>query len=293
MTTLTPVADDVYAFIQPDGGWCVNNAGLIGGSVLIDTAATQTRAEHLRDEVARIGGAPRILVNTHHHGDHVFGNQFFDAATVVAHTRQRQEMIEAGLGLTQLFPHVDWGDLRLVPPALTFDDAITLHAGDLRVEVFHVGPAHTTNDVVAWIPDRRVLFCGDVALAGATPFCLMGSISGSLRALDRLRALGATTIVPGHGPVSGPEVFDVTERYLRWLQGLAGGGAAAGMSPLDTARSASLGEFGELLDAERLVGNLHRAYAELDGGPPGAPIPILEPFQEMTVFNGGVPTCHA
>lgn len=293
MTTLMPVADDVYAFIQPDGGWCVNNAGLIGGSVVIDTAATQTRAERLRDEVARVGGAPRILVNTHHHGDHVFGNQFFDPATVVAHSRQRQEMIESGLGLTQLFPDVDWGDLRLVPPALTFDDAITLHAGDLRVEVFHVGPAHTTNDVVAWIPDRRVLFCGDVALAGATPFCLMGSVSGSLRALDRLRALGASTIVPGHGPVSGPEVFDVTERYLRWLQGLASAGAAAGMSPLDTARSASLGEFGELLDAERLVGNLHRAYAELDGGPPGTPIPILEPFQEMMVFNGGVPTCHA
>jgi cyclase len=292
---LREVAGEVHAFVQPDGGWCLSNAGLIGGSVLVDTAATQARAERLRDEVARVsGGLPDVLVNTHHHGDHVFGNGFFaPPATIVAHERQRQEMLESGLGLTLLWPDVEWGDLRVVPPSLTFRDAITLHANGLIVEVFHVGPAHTTNDVVVWVPDRGVLFCGDVALAGATPFCLMGSVAGSVHALTRLRALGASTVVPGHGPVSGPEIFDATERYLRWVGGVARQGVEAGLSPLETARQTSLGDFGQLLDAERLVGNLHRAYAEFDGRPLGTPIPLLEAFQDIAEFNGRWPTCHA
>ncbi len=290
---MTEVAADVFAFIQPDGGWCLSNAGLVGGSLVIDTAATAARARRLRSEIDRIGGTPRILLNTHHHGDHVFGNQFFPSATIVAHTSQRTEMIESGFGLTRLWPDVDWGELRLVPPELTFDDAITVHAGDIRAELFHVGPAHTTNDVVAWIPSRGVLFCGDVALAGATPFCLMGSIAGSLAAVHRLRALGATIVVPGHGPVSGPSILDDTERYLTWLQDLARRGSAAGLSPLDTARSASLDGFADWLDSERLVGNLHRAYAELAGSPLGSPVDVLTGFQEMAVYNGGLPTCHA
>jgi cyclase len=296
---LEPVADDVFAFVQPGGGWCVNNAGVVVGSgmtVIIDTAATQARASRLRDAVTAVAGdGPHLLVNTHHHGDHVFGNALFAPhATIVAHERARTEMIEAGLGLRQLWPDVDWGDLPLTPPTLTFRDAVTIHAGELRIELIYVGSAaHTTNDVVAWIPDRSVLFCGDVAMAGVTPYCLMGSIDGSLRAIEQLRALGPRTVVTGHGPVAGPEVFDATEMYLRWVRGLAEDGRRSGLSALAAAREADLGEFGKLVDPERLVGNLHRAYAELAGAPPGAPLDVLASFREMAEYNGGLPACHA
>lgn len=202
-------------------------------------------------------------------------------------------MIEAGLGLQQLFPHVDWGAITLAPPTLTFGDMIALHVGGLRLELLHVGPAHTTGDVAVWIPDRKVLFAGDVVMAGATPFCLMGSVAGSLTAVRRLRELGAEMVVTGHGPVAGPEVFDATESYLHWVADLAADGVRAGWSPLDAADRADLGEFAGLLDSERLVGNLHRAYAELRGTPPGAPIDLLTPMREMVDFNGGPLTCHA
>lgn len=296
--TLQQVANDVFAYIQPNGGWCLSNAGLVrgaGGSALIDTAATEIRARRLRGEVARvIPAGPDLLVNTHHHGDHVFGNALFSPpATIVGHERMREEMIESGTGLRQLFPDVDWGETRLAPPTLTFRDTITIHAGDIRLELIHVGPAHTTNDVVVWLPEREVLFTGDVVMNGATPFCLMGSIEGSLRAIDRLRGLGARTIVTGHGPVSGPEVFDVTESYLRWVQRLTEETVPEGRSPLDAARSADLGEFADLLDTERLVGNLHRARAEYDGRPLGEPIDVLTGFQEMVAYNGGRPACFA
>ena len=296
---LEPLGDGVFAFVQQGGGWCVSNAGVVVGdsiAVVVDTAATQARASKLRDAVTAVaGGRPRLLVNTHHHGDHVFGNALFAPdATIVAHERARAEMIEAGFGLRQLWPDVDWGGLPLTPPTLTFRDAVTIHAGELRIELLYVGiPAHTTNDVVAWVPDRSVLFAGDVVMSGVTPYCLMGSVDGSLRAIDRLRALGPRTVVSGHGPVTGPEVFDATEAYLRWVRGVAQDARRSGLSPLAAARGADLGQFAALVDSERLVGNLHRVYAELDGMPAGTPLDVLASFREMAEYHGGLPACHA
>ncbi|MDT0494353.1 MBL fold metallo-hydrolase [Streptomyces griseus] len=295
---LRKVADGVYAYVQPDGGWCLNNAGLVVGSersVLVDTAATEARTRRLRAETGRIVPAgPDYVVNTHFHGDHTFGNgQFAPRAAIVAHEGTRADSAEAGLGLRGLWPDVEWGSTPLVLPDVTFDGSLTLRLGGLRVELLHVGPAHTAHDVVAWIPERSVLFTGDVVWSRVTPFVLFGSVSGSLRALDRMRALGARTVVPGHGPVGGPELFDFTEEYLRFLRGVAEDGVRDGLPPLETARRTDLGAFAGLVDAERLAGNLHRAYAEAEGLPPGARIDVARSFQEMVAFNGGLPACHA
>ncbi|MFE8008455.1 MBL fold metallo-hydrolase [Streptomyces sp. NPDC057418] len=296
--SLMPVADGVYAFVQPEGGWCLNNAGLVAGggrSVLVDTAATESRTRRLREEVARIvPGGPDYVVNTHFHGDHTFGNgQFAPRAVIVAHAGTRADTQEAGLGLRGLWPDVDWGETPLTLPTLTFRDELTLYGDRLRTELLHVGPAHTANDVVAWVPERAVLFTGDVVWSGVTPYILMGSVTGSLRALERMRALRPDVVVPGHGPVGGPELIDATEAYLHLLQALAQSGLSRGLSPLRAAREADLGAFGSLLDSERLVGNLHRAYAELEGLAPGARIDVAASFKEMVAFHGGLPACHA
>jgi cyclase len=292
------LSDGVYAYFQPDGGWCVSNAGVIigdGTTVLVDTTATERRTRLLASEIAKLSPRPPdVLINTHFHGDHVFGNSVFSPhATIVAHELTRVEMIESGPGLRHLWPDVDWGDTPIVPPTITFREAVTVHAGDIRLEVMHVGPAHTTNDSVIWIPDRRVLFAGDVLMSGVTPFCLMGSVSGSLDAIARLRALDPETIVPGHGRVGGKELLDQNEGYLLWLQQLAKEGVQSGTSVLDLAAASPLGEFAELLDSERLIGNLHRAYAEQAGLPPGAPLEVLKAFQEMVAYHGQLPDCHA
>jgi cyclase len=295
---LAEVADGIYAYLQPAGGWCLNNAGVLAGgdgTVVIDTVATVSRALRLRESVAAIGAGPvRTLVNTHHHGDHTFGNDVFGAVTIVAHHAARTEMAESGLGLTRLWPQVDWGEVRLALPTLTFEGRLTLHVGDRPADLVHVGPAHTTNDVVVWLPADRVLFAGDVAMSGVTPFNLMGSVSGALRAVDELRRLRPRTIVCGHGPVAGPEVLDQTAEYLEWIQRLAADGAARGLSPLQVAREAGPGAFAHLIDPERIVGNLHRAYAELEGGEPGRPLDVVQIFGEMIEYNGGaLPECLA
>ena len=293
------VSDGIFAYIQLDGSWGLNNSGFLVGSdgvTVVDTCFTERRSRMFLDAIRRQTDLPlRTLVNTHHHGDHTHGNYvFLPAATIVGHELCRQEVIATGHGATGLFPGVEWGEVRIAPPFLTFEERLNLYVDDLKVELIFAGPAHTTNDVVAWVPERKVLFAGDVVFNGGTPFVMMGSIAGSLEALERLRALGPQTIVPGHGPVCGPEVLDEVADYLRFVREAARKGFEEGLTPLATAQRTELGSFGELLDRERLVGNLHRAYSELRGEPRGTPLALGAVVPDMIAYNGGqMPRCLA
>ena len=291
------VSAGVYAYIQPDGTWWINNTGFLTGPqgvISIDSCATQRRTQAYLDAITAVTPAPvRAVVNTHHHGDHTFGNCLFPAAAIIAHENARTEAIAFGPPRDLPFwDGPDWGDLTLDPPFVTFADQVTVHAGDLRAQVRYVGTAaHTTNDSIVWLPERSVLFCGDLIFNGGTPFLLMGSVAGAIEVLENVvRPLGARTIVPGHGPVfESSEPIDATLDYLRFVTDVAARGRHAGLSPLDAARETSLGRFAAWPDAERIVGNLHRAYAELDGAPNGAPVDIIAALGDMVTYNGGVP----
>jgi cyclase len=296
------VSAGIYAYIQPDGTWWINNTGfLVGpqGVISIDSCSTRRRTQAYQDAIATVTPAPvRTVVNTHHHGDHTFGNCMFPAAAIIAHERTREEAIASGPPRDLPFWNCpDWGDLTLDPPFVTFTDEITLHAGDLRAQVRHVGAAaHTTNDSIIWIPERSVLFCGDLIFNGGTPFLLMGSVAGAIDVLEHVvRPLGARIVVPGHGPVfedQGP--INATLDYLRFVLDVAARSRDAGMTPLTAARETDLGQFAAWPDAERIVGNLHRAYAELDGASCGAAIDIAAALSDMVAYNGGAPlTCRA
>ena len=298
---LEEVSPGVYAYIQPDGSWFLNNTGFLVGTrgvISIDASSTEARTRAYLHAITKVTSQPvRTLVNTHHHGDHTFGNSLFAGATIVAHERCREEVLAFGPPAnTGIWTDVDWGSLELAPPFLTYDTSVTVWSGDLRCDVRYVGtPAHTTNDSIVHIPERSVLFAGDLVFNGGTPFLLSGSIAGAIEVLEQaVRPLGAATIIPGHGPVCGPEVIEDVLGYLRFIQDLARETRAAGLSPLDAARQADLGAYAGLTDAERIVGNLHRAYFELAGGDRGAPIDTAAALTDMIAYNGGKPlTCHA
>jgi len=285
----------VFAYVQPDGSWWLNNPGfVVGRSVVLSivTCATARRTSAYIDAVTeRAGRIPTVVVNTHHHGDHTNGNCLLPGATIVGQRRCRQEMLRSGiLRPDGIFEPVDWGELDLAPPFVTFESRLDIQVDDILVELHHFGTAaHTTNDVVAWLPEQRVLFAGDLAFNGGTPFFLMGSAAGMLVALDRLVELDVETVVPGHGEPCGPEVFDTVGEYVRFVQDWAAETHAKGMSPVEAAGAADLGPFVELTDPERLVGNLHRAYAEIEGTRPGADLDLLGAFTDMVRFNGGRP----
>ena len=292
--TLVEVSTDIYAYIQLDGSWGLNNAGFIKGNdslTLIDTCFTEARTKAYLNSIRKVSSLPmKTLVNTHHHGDHTHGNYLISGAAIIGHELCRRTVIDTGLqALHPLFPGVAWGDLELAPPFITFNDRMELHLNDLKVELIFMGPAHTTNDIVAWIPERKLLFSGDLIFNQGTPFVAMGSVSGSLRAVERLRKLEPETIIPGHGSVCGPEVMDGIEAYLTFIEDTAREAFGAGSSPLDAARETNLGQFADWHDSERLAGNLHRAYSELRKEPAGTTLDLAPIVSDMVSLNGGNP----
>ena len=119
---LAEVADVVFAYVQPDGSWWINNTGLLVGrhaAVSIDACATEARTRAYLDAIRGVTGLPvRTLVNTHHHGDHTHGNWLFRDATIVGHERTRTALIEAGLWRDPVFwTPFDLGDVELEPPS--------------------------------------------------------------------------------------------------------------------------------------------------------------------------------
>lgn len=262
----------VFAFVQPDGGWWINNAGIVVGSeatVVVDTCATEARSARLRVEVEarRLPGTRLVVANTHHHGDHTHGNCLFDDGLIVAPRGCRRLVELAAMAkYEQLFVQPAWGDLTLAPPTVEFSDSMELWLGDQVVELHACPtPAHTTADAVAWLPEQRVLFAGDLVFNGGTPFVAFGSVDGSIRALEWLRRFKPSVVVPGHGPLCAVSAFTVIEQYLRFLQQTAELALRVGRTPLEAARSASLRDFTTLSEPERIVGNLHRAMAEASG----------------------------
>lgn len=295
------VAPGVYAFVQPDGGWMVNNAGIVvdGSTVLVDTTATERRTRTLLAEVARVShGAPKAVVNTHHHPDHTYGNGFLPPETlVIGHDKCRDEILAAGLEATKVITAPDYGELTLRSPELTFADRLTLHLADHPVELRHAGRAHTSNDVLVWLPVKRVLFAGDLAFAGGQPFLLEGSVAGFRAAITQMRALAPDVLVPGHGPVRRgdevPALLDAMDGYVAYVAEVAASSHAEGLTPLEAAQKYRDNPYRDWAETERFVGNLHRAYSEVAGNPVDTRITVPSVWPDMVAFHGGPIACHA
>jgi cyclase len=293
------VGDGVFAYIQPDGSWYINNTGFVVGDaavISIDSCATERRTRALRAAISEVTALPvTTLVNTHHHGDHSYGNSVLGAPVIVGHAATRAAVLDAGLPAnTGFWDPVGWGELELAPPNVTFEDQLCLWPDDRPVQVRYVGqPAHTGDDCIVWLPEQRVLFAGDLLFNGGTPFVLMGSVTGALDVLQSVVApIPAETIVPGHGAPATRELVATVVGYLRFVLDEARQGLAAGLSPLETARELDLGIYTEWSDRERVVGNLHRAYADLD--PEHHRVDLVEALTDMVAYNGGRPlSCYA
>jgi len=294
---LHEVAPGAYAWVQPDGTWWLNNAGVVAGDdglLVVDTCATAARTERFLTAVREATGDAliRLAVNTHQHGDHTYGNSLLPASTVlIGHERMREGLrIDPVIDGCPPFwqPVPDWGPVTRRLPDVTTGSGLVVHVGDRRVELIHPGGfAHTDGDLIAWLPEQRLLYAGDLVFAGLTPLVFMGSVRGALAAVDWLAGLGPATVVPGHGPLlTGPEierVLDEHRRYFRLVLAIAENGLARDRSPLEAARQADLGEFADWADAERLVLNLHRAYADHAG----RDIDLIAALTDTTAWLGG------
>ena len=170
------IAPGVHAAL---GGIC--NRGLIaqGGSVLVvDSGIGVAEAAPLRaaaQEHQKEGALyPLYLFNTHPHSDHVFGNQIFADCPIIAHEGVRNFLVAHGeQGLARWRQNPDTAalvsDVVITPPMLTFRDQMTVFIGDIEVQLLYLAWAHSPSDSVAWLPQSRTLFTGDLLFNAQVP----------------------------------------------------------------------------------------------------------------------------
>ena len=226
----------------------ISNAGFVvtdDGVVVIDALGSPALASELLAEIRRVTPQPvRYVIVTHYHADHIYGLQAFKAAgaTVMAHSAGReylnsdtaQKRLDASR--TELAPWVD-DKTRLVPADQWMAGEETrLRVGSFDFLIRHVGPAHTPEDLVVFVPQLRVLFSGDLFFRGRIPFVGQADSRLWIASLERLIDYKPRVVVPGHGPVSTDPMADLqlTRDYLVHLR-QAMGQAARNLEPFDDA----------------------------------------------------------
>lgn len=277
-----PVAERVYAVFGDLGNQTYENDGLnanlgfvIGeDSVLvINTGPSRRVAEALHAAIRNVTTKPvKWVVNVNSQNHYWHGNDYFreQGATLIAQAEAVRLMRELGpdqLESNRAVLKDKAAGTVLAPATVGFADRKTLDLGNLQVELLHHGNAHTPGDLAVWIPARKTLFTGDIALNERMISILpTGSTAGWIKAFDELAKLPATIWVPGHGRVTNPErARHDTRDYLVFLRDAArkifdaGGSLQDAVEKVDQSRFRSLANY-ELLAAR----NMNIVFQEIE-----------------------------
>lgn len=307
---LAELAERTWAWLQPNGGLGESNAGLIAGegeSLLLDTLWDARLTRRMLEAAAPVtegAGAPiRRLLNTHGDGDHWYGNGLLDGdVEIIATERAVKQMREeppaivtrlaplgAVAGLAGRIPGLPGGasarglarfnealgryefsGLEPRVPGRKFEGSVGLEVGGRRVEVIEVGPAHTPGDAIAWVPDVRVVFAGDIVFNGVTPIMWAGPVENWLAALERIELLAPDVVVGGHGPPCGlDEVRTLRDYWTTLSEAVAKAGdegPADVAERLVTSPEYASSPWGAWRDPERTLVNVARIAATAAGG---------------------------
>ena len=278
-TELRQLAPNVYVYQQQGGTGLLNagisNAGLFVGEdglVALDALGfpLQTKAFIAAAKKATGGKPFAQLINTHHHGDHVAGNQFFLPAQILSHPYCRQEVLKAAPNTPASWPKqeglADGTEVRkLTPPSVTFEDNLTYFIGGNAVEFHFAGPAHTWGDLIAYLPQHKILFAGDVAFFHLVPYAHNAHVSKWLESIDKIMKMDVDVIVAGHGPVGGKKDLVEMAEYFRFLKAEAKRRYDSGMSAGAAAADIKMGKFDNWMGPERICMNTVRLYDEFKG----------------------------
>jgi cyclase len=270
------LAPNIYAYIQSKATWYWSNAGFVVGKdyvVVVDSLATVALTQRFKDEIRKVTDKPiRYLINTHHHGDHIWGNHVFAGATIISHDYCRREAMEARVMdpalLNTVFPEFDFRGIAVTPAHITFDKQLTVHMDGREVRLLHFGPGHTVGDIIVHLPEEGIIFAGDFIFLYSTPLGMEGSFAGWLRNLDAMAKLGAQTYVPGHGPVCGIEGLNLCRDYLMLVRREAKKRFDKGMTVDEAAKDIVLGQFRQWPNHERILLNVERLWREFRGEDP-------------------------
>jgi cyclase len=274
---LKELAPNVYAYVQAGGRGIdpagVSNAGMIAGPdylLAIDALEGPLPARSFISLSKKATGKDfGRLINTHHHGDHVAGNQFFPHAEILSHPYCRSECLKAAPSIPKMWtptPGVSetTEDRFLVSPTVTFKDDLTYFIGGTEVQFKFAGPSHTWGDMMAYLPQYKILFAGDVAFFWVVPYANNSYISKWLETCDKIQGMDVDMIVPGHGPIGGKKELAEMANYFRVLGVETRKRYDKKMTPGAAAVEIRLGKYDNWLGPERLIMDVVRWYEEWD-----------------------------
>lgn len=248
------VADRVW-FVQgqaalgtPENRNFISNAGFVvtdDGVVVVDALGSPTLAQELLAEIKRVTPQPvRYVIVTHYHADHIYGLQTFKAAgaTVLAHAKGREylnsetarQRLQASR--VELAPWIN-ATTELLEADRWLDQPQTdVKVGSYDFQISYVGPAHTPEDLVVFVPQLGVLFSGDLFFQGRIPFVGQADSRLWISSLTRLMKYQPKLVIPGHGPASTDPMKDMamTRDYLEVLR-TSMGEAARNLEPFEDA----------------------------------------------------------
>jgi len=297
------VSDNCYAVLNEKNRVCDANSGLINraGGVVIDTQSDLAHARRMIELFGKVWpGMPKRVINTHEDADHVWGNQLFEGAEIiaqrsvpgrmkqVAEPKESQQLLH-GVGrlLTrlvlktlhpgvvaagqQLLEDYNFDGIELALPTTLFDTRYELNLDGTEVHLIYVGPCHQVGDTIIHVPKEGVLFAGDVMFRQCTPMGWTGSYAKWFQCLDLLVQLDPKVIVPGHGPICGVEGVKEMKAYLQYVRDESKKCFDDGLTSLEAAKKIEFGPYGEWRAPARLYMNVERAYREFRNEPPEAP----------------------
>lgn len=221
---LVKLADGVYGFIGKEGatnsGFIVTNEGV----VVIDTQGPKDLAILLKKKIQEVTDKPVIyVVNTHYHGDHTFGNQYFkEAKEIISHENTKKNLIEKDKQHREQFRKF-FGEnalegFELTLPTKTFKDTLTLQAGGKTIELAYLGRGHTDGDIIVYLPIERIMFGGDLLYKDRLSWLGDAYASEWIETLDKLKHFDAVIHVPGHGDIGDIGMLQNFQQYLMDLQ---------------------------------------------------------------------------
>lgn len=273
-----------FAYLQPDGGWGLSNVGLVadgGDAMLVDTLFDLAHTRAMLESLAKASDARiRTVFNTHHNGDHWYGNELIEGAQIIASEKAAEAMAHerpnmlagmmkaaptlglAGEYLVHCFGRYEFSGITPKRPTLTFNGRFTQPVGDKTVQLIEVGPAHTGGDTLAYVAQDRVIFTGDILFINGHPIIWAGPVETWIAACDLILGLDVETIVPGHGPVTDKDGVTRVRDYLSYIAREAKARYDAGLGAFEAARSIALDDFAGWGDSERIAVNVATLYRE-------------------------------
>lgn len=239
--------EGVSALGSPANQNFISNAAFVvtpAGVVVIDALGSPALSERLAAEIRKITPRPIThVIVTHYHADHIYGLQTFKAmgAHIIAHSAAKEYLnsdtarLRLEASREELAPWVN-EDTRLVEADEWIEGSKTLMVGGMEFRISSVGPSHTPEDLVVYLPQEKVLFAGDVVFRSRIPYVGKADSRHWIEALKNLLRFDAQIIVPGHGPLSHEARKDMqlTHDYLVYLRESMGK-AAANLEPFDEA----------------------------------------------------------